>query len=112
MFCADGVFQLHGVIKRSQLLLLLKHRIGLYRHDTSRSHFPPSKTHIPGTQVCFVATWLTHYLCIYVHEGTLFSRGSTGMPLVVAIRDTPALKDPCLLYLAHSTYGNTVMLSK
>eukprot|EP00884_Botryococcus_braunii_P018780 jgi/Botrbrau1/5586/Bobra.97_2s0016.2 len=46
----DGVFQLHGVVKRSQLLLLLKHRIGMFRHDSTKSGFPPSKSHIPATQ--------------------------------------------------------------
>lgn len=50
VYLADGAFQLHGVVKRSQLLLMLKHRVGIFRHDAN-TPFPPSKALIPESQV-------------------------------------------------------------
>lgn len=43
-------FPLHGLIKRTQLLRMLKHRIGMFPHD-GMSPLAPSKTRIPKTQV-------------------------------------------------------------
>ena len=48
--CADETFSLHGVIKRTQLLRMLKHRIGLFVHD-GMSPMPFAKAQIPRTQV-------------------------------------------------------------
>ena len=47
---ADMPFDLHGVVLRSQLLRMLKHRIGLCQLST---HVPPpsSSVLIPSTQV-------------------------------------------------------------
>jgi len=53
LFCADESFPLHGVIKRTQVLRMLKHRIGLFTHD-GMSVLPPAKARIPKTQVCCI----------------------------------------------------------
>ena len=50
----DESFPLHGVIKRTQVLRMLKHRIGLFVHD-GMGPWPPAKARIPKSQVsaCF-----------------------------------------------------------
>ena len=54
---ADVPFDLHGVVLRSQLLRMLKHRIGFCQLST---HVPPpsSSNLIPSTQVILgLSTW-------------------------------------------------------
>ena len=46
---ADAAFPLHGVVKRTQLLRMLKHRIGMYALDPN-APVPPSQSQIPGAQ--------------------------------------------------------------
>ncbi|DBA70944.1 TPA: hypothetical protein ACH3X2_011387 [Trebouxia sp. C0005] len=48
-FAANESFPLHGVIKRTQVLRMLKHRIGLFTHD-GMSALPPAKARIPKSQ--------------------------------------------------------------
>ncbi len=50
VFFTDESFPLHGVIKRTQVLRMLKHRIGLFTHD-GMSALPPAKARIPKSQV-------------------------------------------------------------
>ena len=50
LMATDESFPLHGVIKRTQILRMLKHRIGLFQHD-GMSAWPPAKQRIPDTQV-------------------------------------------------------------
>jgi len=47
---ADVPFDLHGVVMRSQLLRMLKHRIGFCQLSRDMP-LPSSNTLIPGTQV-------------------------------------------------------------
>ena len=42
-------FDLHGVVPRDTLLLLLLHRIGMFQPDAS-GDIPPAQSHIPSTQ--------------------------------------------------------------
>ena len=48
--CADESFPLHGVVKRTQVLRMLKHRSGLFVHD-GMSAWPPATARIPKSQV-------------------------------------------------------------
>ncbi|KAL3138646.1 hypothetical protein ABBQ32_006406 [Trebouxia sp. C0010 RCD-2024] len=48
-FAANDSFPLHGVIKRTQVLRMLKHRIGLFVHD-GMSPWPPASARIPRSQ--------------------------------------------------------------
>ena len=57
---ADSAFALHGVIKRVQVLRLLKFRIGLFQHNP-RLPLPLAKRHIPASQASDLAT-LAHRL--------------------------------------------------
>lgn len=43
-------FPLHGLIKRTQILRMLKHRIGMFAHD-GMLPLAPSRSRIPKTQV-------------------------------------------------------------
>lgn len=52
--CADAAFALHGVVLRTQLLRMLKHRIGVCHHDPRLAPMP-SKNSIPASQV----TWFS-----------------------------------------------------
>ena len=45
---ADSAFHLSGIVTRSQLLRLLKHRIGFFRHRHGK--LPSSRAGIPATQ--------------------------------------------------------------
>ena len=54
VFFTDESFPLHGVIKRTQVLRMLKHRIGLFTHD-GMSALPPAKARIPKSQVKITA---------------------------------------------------------
>lgn len=62
---ADENFPLHGLIKRTQLLRMLKHRIGMFAHD-GMSPLPPSRSRIPKTQVCYCSL-LVVTLHVQVH---------------------------------------------
>ena len=53
---ADAAFPLHGVVRRTQLLRMLKFRIGMYALDPN-APVPSSQTQIPATQVsCWLQT--------------------------------------------------------
>ena len=58
---------MHGVIKRTQVLRMLKHRIGLFVHD-GMSAWPPATARIPKSQVScdltlpFPHTSMTYWL--------------------------------------------------
>ena len=62
---ADAAFPLHGVVRRTQLLRMLKFRIGMYALDPN-APVPPSQSQIPTSQViacCLLHTLLRSLLC-------------------------------------------------
>ena len=87
---ADSAFQLDGVVTRSQLLRLLKHRIGFFVHKQG-AKLPSSKASIPATQVGTSNTCTSYeyriwfYLCIN-------SPVQSAFPLILIYRQASATK--------------------
>ena len=81
---ADVPFDLHGVVMRSQLLRMLKYRIGFCQLDRE-APMPPSGTQIPPTQVQppLSYTHLCHCCsscrCIAIHVSAALSRRLWGL---------------------------------